>query len=199
MKLDPGIHIVKDLVFFGKSGVTAPLSPCSLEGRTVLLELGMSRAHLRLPLRRQGSRPSQVLARLSQRLIPLQERRPHLRDSGSVFRSSGVQLQELVMHGLNPILQPPVVGLQGLDKGVVLVSVPVTLGAKLVEAVMPLPSSALQLLLPTDKVRGKLSQRKRKRGRGERGDSKIQQKKCVPRKPTTRDLRGSAAPRSACC
>jgi hypothetical protein len=24
MKLDPGIHIVKHLVFFGKSGVTAP-------------------------------------------------------------------------------------------------------------------------------------------------------------------------------
>jgi hypothetical protein len=54
-------------------------------------------------------------------------------------------LQELVTHGLDLILQPPVVGLQGLDKGikgVVLVSVPVTLGAQLVEAVLPLPSSA---------------------------------------------------------
>jgi hypothetical protein len=54
-------------------------------------------------------------------------------------------LQELVTHGLDLILQPPVVGLQGLDKGikgVVLVSVPVTLGAQLVEAVLPLPSLA---------------------------------------------------------
>jgi hypothetical protein len=33
----------------------------------------------------------------------------------------------------------------------------------LVEAVMPLPSSALQLPSPADKASGKLSQRKRKR------------------------------------
>jgi hypothetical protein len=61
--------------------------------------------------------------------------------------------------------------LQGLDKGikgVVLVSVPVTLGAQLVEVVVPLPSSAHQLLSPANKARGKLIQRKRKRGRNEK-------------------------------
>jgi hypothetical protein len=74
------------------------------------------------------------------------------------------------------------------------------LGAQLVEVVMPLPSSALQLLSPADKARGKLSQEKHRRGRDEgRGNSKIQQKKCVPGKPATQDLRGSAAPHSACC
>jgi hypothetical protein len=81
-------------------------------------------------------------------------------------------LQELITHGLDPILQPLVVGPQGLDKGVkgvVLVSVPVTLGAQLVEAVMPLPSSALQLLSLADKARGKLSQRKHKHGTDEGG------------------------------
>jgi hypothetical protein len=83
------------------------------------------------------------------------------------------------MHGLDPILQPPVVSLQGLDKGVkgvVLVSVPVTLRAQLVEVVMPLPGSALQLLSPANEARGKLGQRKRKRERNERkrGGKKLQ-------------------------
>jgi hypothetical protein len=77
------------------------------------------------------------------------------------------------------ILQPPVVGLQGHDegvKGVILVSVPVTLETQLVEAVMPLSSSDLQLLPPADKARGKPSQEKRKCGRDEGGggNSKIQ-------------------------
>jgi hypothetical protein len=118
-----------------------------------------------------------------QRLVLLQERHTHLRDGGSVLHSSSVVLQELVTHGLDTILQPPVVGLQGLDKGVegvVLVSVPVTLEAQLVEAVMPLPISALQLLSPENRTRGKLSQRKRKRGEtrkgGEGKNSKTQQK-----------------------
>jgi hypothetical protein len=70
----------------------APLSPCFLEGRAVLLELGTSRGHLRLPHRRQGPHPSQVFARPPQRLIPLLECRPHLLDRGGVFRSPGVQL-----------------------------------------------------------------------------------------------------------
>jgi hypothetical protein len=115
-------------------------------------------------------------------------------------------LQELVTHGLDPILQPPIVGLQGLDKcvkGVVLVSVPVTLGAQLVEAVMPLPGSVLQLLSPAKEARGKLSQRKCKRGRNERkrGEKKLQNptEKRVPGTPATRDLHGSAAPRSTHC
>jgi hypothetical protein len=59
---------------------------------------------------------------------------------------------------LQLVLQPPVVGTQGLDEdveGVVLVSVLVELGAQLSEAVVPLPSSALQLLSPADKTREK--------------------------------------------
>jgi hypothetical protein len=62
--------------------------------------------------------------------------------------------------------------LQGLDKGVegvVLVSVPVTLGAQLVEAVVPLPSSTLQLLSLEKNTRWKPSQRKRKRGETRKG------------------------------
>jgi hypothetical protein len=51
--------------------------------------------------------------------------------------------------------------------------VPVTLEAYLVEAVMPLPSSVLQLLLLVGKERGKLSQRKCKHGRDERGEEKL--------------------------
>jgi hypothetical protein len=81
--------------------------PCSLEGRTVLLELGVSRGHLRLPFRCHGPHPGQIL-------IPLQEHHPHPCNCGGVFRSSGVLLQELVAHGLDPILQPPVVGPQVL-------------------------------------------------------------------------------------
>jgi hypothetical protein len=90
----------------------------SLDGRVVLLELGTSRGHLCLPLRRQGPRPGQILACLPQCLVPLQERRTHLRKGGGIFRSSSVLRQELVTHRLNPILHPPIVGLHGLDKGV---------------------------------------------------------------------------------
>jgi hypothetical protein len=42
----------------------------------------------------------------------------------------GVLLQELVPHNLEPVLQPPIVGAQGLNKGVesvILVPVPVAL------------------------------------------------------------------------
>jgi hypothetical protein len=56
---------------------------------------------------------------------------------------------------LQLVLQPSVVGPQGLHEGVegvVLVPVPVALGAQLSEAVVPLPSSTLQLLSPTDKT-----------------------------------------------
>jgi hypothetical protein len=44
----------------------------------------------------------------------------------------GVLLQKLVPHEFHPVLQPPVVGPQGLDKGVegiILVLVPVALKA----------------------------------------------------------------------
>jgi hypothetical protein len=46
----------------------------------------------------------------------------------------------------------------------------------LVEVVMPLPGSTLQLLSPANEARGKLGQRKRKRERNERkrGGKKLQ-------------------------
>jgi hypothetical protein len=119
------------------------------------LELGTSRGHLRLPLRCRGSHRGQVLARLQQGLVSLQERDPHLVHRGAAFNSLRTLLQELVPHSLEPVLQPPVVGPQGLDKGVkdvVLVPVPVALEAQLIEAVIPLLSSALLLLSPADRV-----------------------------------------------
>jgi hypothetical protein len=127
-----------------------------LEGCAVLLELGTSRSELCLPLRRRSPHSGQVLARLPQRLVLLQKRRHHPLDRGGVFSSLGALVQERVPHNSRPVLQPPIVGPHGLHegvKGVVLVPVPVALGAQLGEAVVPLPSSALQLLSPVDKAR----------------------------------------------
>jgi hypothetical protein len=87
--------------------------------------------------------------RLLQRLVPLQERCPHLRDCGDVFCSLDVLLQELIPNNLQPVLQPPTIGSQGFGEsvqGVVLVPVPVALRAQLIEAVIPLSSPALKLL-----------------------------------------------------
>jgi hypothetical protein len=131
---------------------------CPLEGGVVLLESSLHRGERRLPLRSRNPHRGQVLARLLQRLILLQKRRRHHVDRGDAFRSLGALVQELVPHSLQLVLQPPVVGTQGLDEdveGVVLVSVLVELGAQLSEAVVPLPSSALQLLSPADKTREK--------------------------------------------
>jgi hypothetical protein len=55
-------------------------------------------------------------------------------------------VQELVPHSLKPVLQPPVIGPQGLHEGVegiVLLLVPVAFRAQLSEAVVPLRSPAL--------------------------------------------------------
>jgi hypothetical protein len=84
-------------------GLALP-STHSLEDRAVLLELGTSSGHLHLPLRHHGPRSRQILTRFPQCLIPLQECHPHLRDSRGVFCSPSFMLQELVMHGLDPIL-----------------------------------------------------------------------------------------------
>jgi hypothetical protein len=70
-------------------GLALP-SPCSLEGRTILLELGTSRAHLGLPLRHQGPRPCQILPRLLQRLVPIHGHCLHLLDCGGILCSPGV-------------------------------------------------------------------------------------------------------------
>jgi hypothetical protein len=58
-----------------------------LEGCAVLLELGSSQSGFRLPLRHYNPHRGQVLARLPQHLIPLQERRRHLVNRGGVCHS----------------------------------------------------------------------------------------------------------------
>jgi hypothetical protein len=156
-QLDPQLLSLLDILL----GLALPRL-CSLEGCTVVLELSTSRGHLRLLLRRNGPHRGQVLARLQQGLISLQERSPHLVHRRAAFNSLRAPLQELVSHSLEPVLQPPVVGPQGLDKGVndvVLFPVPVALRAQLIEAVIPLLSSALQLLSPADMVREKAMSR----------------------------------------
>jgi hypothetical protein len=74
--------------------------PHPLESCAVLLELGSSGSKLCLKLRCRNPHRGQVLARLPQRLVPLQKRRPHLLDRGGVFRSLGAFVQELVPHNL---------------------------------------------------------------------------------------------------
>jgi hypothetical protein len=70
-------------------GLALP-GPCPLEGGTVLLELSSSGSQLPLEFCRRNLHRGRILTRLPQRLVPLQERRPHLRDCGDVFRSLGV-------------------------------------------------------------------------------------------------------------
>jgi hypothetical protein len=62
-------------------GLALP-STRSLEGRAVLLELGSNRGNLGPPLRRQGSRPRQILPRLVQHLVPVHKCRLHPLDRG---------------------------------------------------------------------------------------------------------------------
>jgi hypothetical protein len=81
-QLDPQLLSLHGLLL----GLALP-RPCSLEGCTVLLELGTSRGHLRLPLCRHGPHRSQVLARLPQGLVSLQERGPQLVHCGATFNS----------------------------------------------------------------------------------------------------------------
>jgi hypothetical protein len=53
-------------------------------------------------------------------------------DCGAAFHNLDALVQELVSHGTQPVLQPPVVGPQGLYEsveGFVLAPVPVELGA----------------------------------------------------------------------
>jgi hypothetical protein len=60
---------------------------CPIEGSAVLLELSSSGSQLPLEFRRRNPHRGHILAHLPQRLVPLQERFPHLRDCGGVFRS----------------------------------------------------------------------------------------------------------------
>jgi hypothetical protein len=65
---------------------------------------------------------------------------------------------ELVLHSAQPVLQPPAIGSQGFDEtvqSIILVPIPVALGAQLIEADIPLLSAALKLLLTMNKTREK--------------------------------------------
>jgi hypothetical protein len=128
-----------------------------LEHRAALLDLSASGCDLRLPCRRKGARPLQVLASLAQRVVPLHQHRPHLHDRRGAFRGLGVLLQCRVQEGLGPACQPPVRRPEGLDKGLqglLLPPVPVEVGVKAVEDGVPLPGPELQLLPPTSRARG---------------------------------------------
>jgi hypothetical protein len=86
-------------------------------------------------------------------------------------RSLDSLVQELVPHGAQPVLQLPVAGLQCFHesiKGIVLAPVPVELSAQLSEAVVPCPSSALQLLSPEVKNAGERGIRKHSNTKGMR-------------------------------
>jgi hypothetical protein len=129
-------------------GLALP-GPRSFEGGVVLLELGSGESQLPLKFRRRHLHRGRIFARLLQRLVSLQKRRPHIRDCGDVFRSLGVPLLELVPHSAQPVLQPPTVGLQGFDESVqsvILVPIPIALGAQPIEAVVPPSGAALKLL-----------------------------------------------------
>jgi hypothetical protein len=110
-----------------------------------LLELSSGRSQLPLKFHRRNPHRGRILTRLLQRLVPLQEHRSHLHDCRDVSRSLGVLLQELVPQSLQPVIQPPAVGSQSLNESIqsiVLVPVPVALGAQLIKMVIPLSGPA---------------------------------------------------------
>jgi hypothetical protein len=159
-----------------------------------LLELVLSRSECYLPLRRHNLHRGHVLARLLQRLVSCQECGLHHLNRRGALRSLHALVQELVSHGLQPVLQPPVIGPQGLHEGVegvVLVSVPVPLDAQPNEAVVPLPGSAFQLLSPAVKS----NTRAEGNGRTDLESDGTH----VPRRSATKDPRGPASPRSVHC
>jgi hypothetical protein len=63
-----------------------------LERRTALLELGAGGDDLRLPRRRKGARPPQVLVSPAQCVVPLHQHRPHPHDRGGAFHGLGALL-----------------------------------------------------------------------------------------------------------
>jgi hypothetical protein len=89
-----------------RQGCLQPLN--LLERRAALLELSARGDDLRLPCRREGARPLQVLASPAQRVIPLQQRRPHPLDRRGAFRGLGALLWGQVQQGLSSVRQPPV-------------------------------------------------------------------------------------------
>jgi hypothetical protein len=158
-------------------GLALP-GPHPLKGSTFLLELSSGGSQLPLEFRRRNPHRGHILTRL----VPLQERCLHLRDCRDVFRSLGVLLQELVPHSAQLVLQPPVVGSQGFDESVqsvVLVPIPVVLGAQLIEAIIPLLSTALKLLSTVNETREKVGS-ENARVRKRKGKSRIRRREHVP-------------------
>jgi hypothetical protein len=74
-------------------------------------------------------------------------------NGGGAPRGFPLQLQELVAQSLCPVRQPAIPGPQGLSEGaesVALLPELAELNAHLVEGVVPVASTELQLLLPAD-------------------------------------------------
>jgi hypothetical protein len=81
-----------------------------------------------------------------QRVVPLDQHRPHPHDRGGAFRGLGALLWGRIQQGLGPVRQPLVRRPEGLDKGLqgfILSPVPAGIGIKAVEDGIPLPSPAL--------------------------------------------------------
>jgi hypothetical protein len=67
------------------------------------MELGAGGDDLRLPCRRKGARPLQVLASPAQRVVSLHQHRPHPLDRGGAFHGLGALLWGQVQQGLGPV------------------------------------------------------------------------------------------------
>jgi hypothetical protein len=162
-------------------GLALP-GPRPLEGSAVLLELSSGRSQLPLKLCRQNPYHGRILTLLLQHLVPLQEHHPYLHDCGDISHNLGLLLQELVTHSLQPVIQPPAVGSQSLNESVqsvVLVPVPVALGAQLIEVVIPLSGPALKLLSTANRC-GRRQNQKTRGCKGDEEKSRIQQQEYVP-------------------
>jgi hypothetical protein len=88
----------------------ALLGLCLFELHAVPPAFSPDRDHLLLPVSRHGPRPLQVLPRLLQRLVPVNEGRADPLNGGSARRGLPLQLQELVAQSLCLVRQPAVLG-----------------------------------------------------------------------------------------
>jgi hypothetical protein len=174
--------------------------------RADLPVLGPDGDHLRLPVRRHGTRPIQVPPRLLQCLIPVDEGRANLLDGGGMRRGLPLQLQELVPHGLRPVRQPAVPGPQGLREGVESAA----LLSELVSSTLSwsrapylsrahCSSSCRQQTKPMSATPRRQTRKRQDQRRKQQTSGTAEQRENpdVPRRHATQGRRGSAAPRSA--
>jgi hypothetical protein len=123
------------------------------EPRADLLVVSSDSAHLRLPVGCQRAHPLQILPRLLQRLVPIDEGRANLLEGGGALRILPFALLELVAQGLSLVRQPAVRGPQRVSKhveGVAPLPELAKLDTHLVEGVILVTGAVLELLPPAD-------------------------------------------------